>query len=56
MTLPGYLFNLPNVTDFVTSTGVWSSAIFEEFQPLIYMIIGIGLVVLLIGMVIKFFR
>ncbi len=56
MFLPGILFHFPSVTEFISSTGAWSSAIFDEFSSLLYPILGVGIVVLLIGVVIKIFK
>lgn len=56
MILYGNLFTLPDVTNFVTTTGEWSSALFDEFEPLIMMLIGVGIFILLINIVIRLFH
>lgn len=52
----GTLFDLPTTSDFIAEVGSWSSALFTEFEDILFMIIGVGLVVLLLGVVIKIFK
>lgn len=54
--LASVLFDIPSASQVLASTGDWSLPIFEEFQDLLWPIIGVGLVVLVFGLVIKLFQ
>lgn len=54
------LITIPDPTDFLASTTEWSSPIFTEFLPIIYLAvglaIGIGIVMMIIRWASSFFH
>jgi hypothetical protein len=39
------LITLPSTAEFFSSVGQWSSALFDELKPVLYLVVGLGLAV-----------
>jgi len=51
----GVLFTLPDASSTYAAIGAYSSPLFSEFLPLIYLIAGVGIPVLLIALLVRLF-
>jgi uncharacterized membrane protein YedE/YeeE len=52
----GTLFTLPDATTTLAAAGAWSSPIFNDFLPLIYVLIGILVPAIVIGILLRLFH